>query len=220
MTAGRSFAVLITSALLVVLSADAQQPAPIRHTATFTAPDGAFRFSYRNDFKVCTKGRIQPCLQSYIPVCEQDALACAIFPAEEFKNTNFSAASFQVREIVTLPQQQTMSANNCVTPFYPQKDGVTAIQWPEFVISAEHPMEMIGGIQFVHGLKGGAAMSNDIASDLYRAFYGQRCWELSVSQTGTNPMTLTPPMKTLTPAQQKELDRVMSDMLHSFRFTR
>ena len=44
--------------VLSVLGADAQQRDSGPHTATFTAPDGAFRFSFPRDFQVCTKGKI------------------------------------------------------------------------------------------------------------------------------------------------------------------
>src|SRR6266566_560105 len=84
-----------------------------RKTSTFTTPDSAFRFVYPTEFQVCTRGKIQPCLQSFIPVCEQDALVCVVYPAEEFKDTSFGAASFQVREIFT--EQEMMTADVCVT---------------------------------------------------------------------------------------------------------
>ena len=188
-----------------------------RKTSTFTTPDSAFRFVYPTEFQVCTRGKIQPCLQSFIPVCEQDALVCVVYPAEEFKDTSFGAASFQVREIFT--EQEMMTADVCVTP-YPRKDGDTVSRWPEFLISAKHPVEVIGGVQFLHGVNGGAATGHSIGIDLYRVFHKQRCFELSVSETGTNPNISDPPMKTLTPTQQKKLDQTMADILYSFGFTK
>ena len=205
--------VLLVAVAWLLQAANAQQRASAGQSTTFTAPDGAFRFSYPNDFQVCTKGEIQPCIQSFIPVCEQDALVCVIHPAEAFKDTSFESASFQVREIVTTREQ--MTADICVTP-YPREDD----PWPEFLISAEHPAEMIGGVQFVHGAEDGVATGHSKDTELYRAFHNQRCFELSVSQTGSNPMISDPPLKTLTPAQQKKLDETMSDILHSFRFTK
>ena len=188
-----------------------------RKTSTFTNSDGAFRFAYPTDFQVCTRGRIDPCNQSFIPVCEQDALICVVYPAEEFKDTSFGAASFQVREIFSIGEM--MTADICVTP-YPRKDGGTVSDWPDFLISAEHPVEIIGGLQFLHGAKDGVATGSSIDTELYRAFHKQRCFELSVSETGTNPNISDPPLKTLTPAQQKKLDETMSDILHSLRFTK
>lgn len=184
-------------------------------TSTFTSPDGAFRFAYPADFQVCTRGKIDPCNRSFIPACESDALVCVVYPAEEFKDTNFGAEAFQVREILTT--HEMMTADVCVTP-YPPKNGATVSPWPEFLISAERPVEMIGSVEFVHGLNGGAATGHSSGIDLYRGFHKQRCFELSISGSGTDPNISEPPMKTLTAAEQKKLDRTMSDMLHSFRF--
>ena len=78
-------------------------------TSTFTNSDGAFRFVYPTDFQVCTRGKIDACNQSFIPVCERDALVCVVHPAEGFKDTSFEAASFQVREILT--EQEMMTAD-------------------------------------------------------------------------------------------------------------
>jgi hypothetical protein len=105
-----------------------------------------------------------------------------------------------------------MTANVCVTP-YPSGN------WPEFVVSAEYPVELIGGVQFLHGIAGDAATSHSRGINLYRAFHKQRCFEVSVSTAETNPGASDPPMKTLTAAQQKRLDESMSQILHSFRFS-
>lgn len=185
-------------------------------TSTFTNSDGAFRFVYPADFQVCAQAKIDPCNQSFIPVCEPDSFVCVVYPVERFKDTNFGAASFQVSEIITA--QEMMTADVCVTP-YPQKDGDRASNWPGFLISAEHPVELIGGVQFVHGVGGGAATGHSLSIDLYRVFHKQRCFQLSVSETETDPSVYDPPMKTLTPAQRKTLDQAMSLILHSFRFS-
>lgn len=44
-------------------------------TSTFASADGAFRFVYPRDFQVCTRGKIDACNQTYIPVCKPDASA-------------------------------------------------------------------------------------------------------------------------------------------------
>lgn len=217
MSAGlrRATAVLMALAWLLDL-AHAQRGVSADQITTFTAADGAFRFSYPSDFQVCTRGKIEPCaVNSVIPVCDQDALVCVVHPAEQFKDTSFGAASFQVKEILT--QQEQMTPDVCVTP-YPRKNGTSVSDWPDFLISAEHPVEMIGGVQFIHGVDGEAAAGNSRGIDLYRAFHKQRCFELSDSRTGTDPNASDPPTKTLTPAQQKKLDQTMSQILHSFRF--
>jgi len=207
----RTLAVLAAMALLAQ-AANSQHRVSVPQTKTFTAPDRAFRFSYPSDFQVCTAGKIDPCLQSFIPVCEEDALVCVIYPAKRFEDTNFGAASFQVREI---RRNEMMTPDVCATP-YPIEG---ASNWPEFLLSAKHPVETIGGVQFLHGSSGGAATSHWSDTNVYRGFHQQRCFELSVSQSGTNPEVSDPPMKTLSPEQQKKLDQSMSQILHSFRFS-
>lgn len=200
-----------TLAVIAILATNPILGQMAHKTRTFRNSDGAFRFVYPADFQVCTQGNIEPCNQSFIPVCKPDALVCVVYPAEEFKGTSLDAASFQVREIFTT--REMMTADVCVTP-YPRKDS----NWPEFLISAKHPVEMIGPVEFVHGVSGGAATSHASSIDLYRMVHKQRCFELSVSETGTNPNSSDPPLKTLTPAQQDKLQQAMSDILHSFRF--
>ena len=190
---------------------DAQQPAD----KVFTAPDGSFRFVYPSDFQVCTRDKTEPCTHSFIPACEEDPVVCVDYPAKEFKDTNFEAAAFQIREIF---HEEQMTPDVCVTP-YPHKEVTGPSSWPDFLVSAEHPIEMIGGVQFLHGVSGGAATGHSISTDLYRAFHKGRCFELGVNQSATNPNMSDPPMKTITPAQQKKLQDTMSYILHSFRFS-
>lgn len=213
----RAIAFLCLSALLsrVTTPLHGQQSASADQTKIFTAHDGSFQFSYPGDFQVCTEGKIEPCFQSFIPVCEQDAVVCVVYPAKRFEDTNFGAASFQVREIHT--EREAMTPDVCVTP-YPQDVPAGVSAWPEFMISARHPSEMIGGVLFVHGVSGDAATSHSKSVELYRTFHKKRCFELSLSETETSPAASDPPMKTLTRAQAKEMDDSMSQILHSFRF--
>jgi len=111
-----------------------------------------------------------------------------------------------------------MTPDVCVTP-YPRKENGRISETPDFLVSAEHPVEVIGGVQFLHGVSGGVASSNSIGTDLYRAFHRKRCFELEVNQTGVDPNVYDPPIKTLAPVQQKKLDQTMSTILHSFRFS-
>ena len=82
----------------------------------------------------------------------------------------------------------------CVTP-YPTNSSAGVSEWPEFLISARHPVEIIGGVLFVHGVAGEAAMSHSSSVDLYHAFHRQKCYELSLSESGTNPDVSDPPIK-------------------------
>ena len=62
-----------------------------------------------------------------------------------------------------------------------------------------HPAETISGVLFVHGTTDEAALSHSSSVDLYRAFHGGTCFELSLTESETNPDVSDPPMKTLTP---------------------
>ncbi len=203
----RAIAALPLLAISLLIGAFGQAA---RKTSTFTSRDGVFRFVYPSDFQVCTKGKLEPCSYTYMPVCVEDALVCVLYPEQKFKGTNFGAASFQVREILkgSIPPN---SADYCVTP--------ETQDHPGFMISAEHPTAVIGGISFIHGNSDGAAMGHSNETQVYRAFHKGRCFELSVSETETDPDMSEPRMKTLTPAQNKDIEQTMSKVLHSFRFT-
>jgi hypothetical protein len=213
--AWRIITILAVAALALPSNAQRRTPAP-QATKTFTAPNGAFQFSYPGDFHACSEGKIEPCIQSFIPVCEEDAFVCVVYPPKRFEGTNFGAASFQVREIHV--EREAMTPDVCVTPYPQEGPGGGFSAWPEFMISAKRPGELIGGVLFVHGLGGDAATSHSKSVDLYRAFHSEKCFELSISETATSPEASDPPMKTLTSVQRKEMDDSMSEMLHSFRF--
>ena len=143
---------------------------------------------------------MQPCMrQAYIPPCEEDAIVCVVYPAKQFGDTNFGAAAFQVREIRT--KQETMTPDVCVTPI-PREAQETVSQWPDYLISAHHPTEFIGGVLFVHGVDSQGAMSHSSSQNLYRTFHRNKCYELSLSKSETNPAVFDPPAKTLTPTAE------------------
>ena len=211
----RRFTTILAVAVLLSLLASAQQPRRIQRVKTFTAPNGAFQFSHPANFQVCTAGDIQPCIRSYIPVCEQDSVICAVYPSERFGDTSFGAASFQVREVRAREEQ--MTPDICATQYPPKFDkGVS--EYPEFLNSTEHPTENIGGVQFVHEITGDAAMSHSSSVDVFRVFHGQRCFELRLSETETSPDVYDPPKKTLTRAERRGVHKSLSQVLHSFRF--
>ncbi|WP_348261178.1 hypothetical protein P8935_15385 [Telmatobacter sp. DSM 110680] len=212
---GGRLLVLLGMAISCLAVASYSEQAPSIRRASFTSPDGLFRFFYPSDFEVCTPGRIEPCIHSYIPACDQDAIVCVVYPAKQFKETSFGAAAFEVRELRT--DRETMTADVCVTP-YPSKSSAGVSEWPEYLISARQPAKVIGGVLFVHGIKVEGAMSHSSSVDLYRTFHGGRCFELSVSQSGTDPHAFDPPKQGLTAQQQKKVDGSMNQIVQSFRF--
>jgi hypothetical protein len=209
----------VTVATVLALPANCQEPLRNEKKATsemrvFTSTDGAFQVSYPADFQVCTRGKMGPCSGSYIPLCDQDSPVCIVYPGKEFAGSNLSAAAFEAGEVTS--EREAMTADVCVTPFPSTSPGAEGI--PGFLISAEHPAEMIGGVLFVHGVSADAAMSHWRSVNIYLAFHKGRCFALRVSETGIDPGVTDPPTPTLTPAQRKKLEGTMSQILHSFRF--
>ena len=180
---------------------------------TFTAADGNFRFSYPKYFKLCAQGEVDPCLHTYIPICESNSLVCIATREKQFAGTTLAGVSFEVRDIEST--QAAMTADVCVTPTSTQYAGGQS--WPDFLISAEHPAERIGGVLFVHGVSGDAALGHSRSVDLYRTFHLGKCFELSISEAGIGA-TFEPPLKSLTKAQRRALDETESQIVHSFRF--
>lgn len=148
----------------------------------------------------------------YPPLCDEDAIVCVVYPKKQFEGTTFESAAFQVREIRRPLEEMTPVV--CVTPSTKTDDEERF----SFLISAQHPEEMIGGVLFVHGDAGGVAAGHGISVDLYRAFHRPNCYELSLRQSGGSPGDFDPPKKTLTHAMQKDMDESLSEILHSFRF--
>jgi hypothetical protein len=188
-------------------------------THTFTNPDGAFTFTYPSDFRICPKGEMKACNDTYIPVCNDAAMVCVVYPDAAFEGTNFGATSFQVKIVLRRDNIPPMSSDECITP-YPEVQGDYVPPWPEFLVSAEHPVEVIDGVSFLHGVKGGAAMSHSNSIDLYRVFRNGTCFELSTSSTETDPNASDPPMKTLSTFELKRVSDTMSEILHTFHFTK
>jgi hypothetical protein len=207
---------MLASPAALALPIDSQRR-PSVHPTVYTSTDGSFQISYPGDFQVCTAGKMEPCtIQSYIPPCDEDAIVCVVYPKKQFEGTTFESAAFQVREIHRPLEEMTPDV--CVTPFTKTDDGERFSPGPEFLISAQHPEEMIGGVLFVHGDAGGVAAGHSISVDLYRAFHRPNCYELSLRKSGGSPGDFDPPKKTLTHATQKDMDESLSEILHSFRF--
>lgn len=212
----RMTAMLAIAAALVLTSNSQRRWSPAPSKA-FTSPDNTFRFSYPADFHLCTARKMDPCiLRSFVPPCDDDAIVCVVYPKEPLQGTNFGSAAFQVREIHI--RGENMTPDVCVTPYPETDDAGNVSPSPEFLISAVHPEEIIGGVPFVHGIRSDAAMGHSSSVDLYRAFHRQKCYELRLTQSQSNAANYDPPIPTVTPAQQKEVSESLSRALHSFRF--
>lgn len=205
----RTFPTIVATALL---SLPLHSQDPSAKTLVFKSGDGSFRFAYKCSFRVCTAGKTESC------GCDADASACVMYPARRLEAvTNFGGATFEVREAKT--ERESMTPDVCVTPRAVETPaGVPS--WPEFLISAQHPAETIGGVLFVHGIWTEGGLSHSKSVNLYRTFHRNKCYELSISQSYVDAEAFDPPSRTLTKEQQKRVDDSLSQILHSFRFLR
>jgi hypothetical protein len=115
---------------------------------------------------------------------------------------------FEIRKI---PAPNT--ADTCATP-EPAGEKYTV-----FLISAESPVKIIGGVAFIHGVTGEAAGGNSSSTDIYRTFHAGTCYELSVTSSASNYANYEPGMiKEFTTADESKVSSAMKRVLDSFRF--
>jgi hypothetical protein len=86
---------------------------------------------------------MEACNSAYIPTCDENAIACAVYPRDEFSHTNFGGGGFQVRKVL-----EANTADTCVTPETSGKMSTV------YLISAEQPVQTIGGVAYIHGVNG------------------------------------------------------------------
>ncbi len=192
--------ILSTSASLALSSEPPSQ-------RKYISRDRSFELSVPSRYGVHT-GKEKPS-RSYIPVCHDESLVCITAPRGEYEGTTFGDASLEV----TLLTAKTMKA--CLSPGkYESSTSRDAL----FKIDAKDPSRVINGTRFVHASVSAAAMSHDIAIDLYRGYENGRCYELALQMTFTN-FNAYPPgaMKEFTKQEQKQVHAQLEQILDSFR---
>jgi hypothetical protein len=217
------FAILLSAvAVWLPPAAGQNRPSPSVRRESFTSPEGVFHFSCPSDFPLCPAGDIRQCVHSYIPTCEEAAVACVAYPRDAFNGTNVQGAGFQVKEIIKKIGGHAAplgSAGECVNP-RPVIEGTGLVEpYTDFVISVDHPVEVIGSVSFIHGVIDDAAVGTYSNADLYRAFHAGRCYELRVTTARSAYEAYDPgTIKKFTSADEKTVLSSMSEILHSFRF--
>src|SRR5512133_2802492 len=148
------------------------QSAEISHAgqSTFTRRDGTFEIRYPPSFSLCRQP--QPdnpqlwtpddsCL-SYIPVCEDTAVACVAYPAREYNGSNFQAAALSISEIA-----DAKTENDCL-----KEDG-------SIDIKTIHT-EIVNGVKF-KGIRGGeGGLGNFLDKYIYVNVHHGKCYRLQV----------------------------------------
>jgi hypothetical protein len=145
----------------------------------------------------------------YTPICHDDSLVCITYPPGRYNGTTFQGASL---EVTLLPAK---TEKTCINP---GKYEVSTLPEAEFRIDANSPKRVIDGVRFLHARTGGAALSHDIVSDLYRGFTHGKCYQLSVRVTfAVFAVYDAGTIKEFTKADQKRVTAELTRILDSFR---
>lgn len=160
----------------------------------YVSPDQSFELSIFRGYGLQTgKGKGS---RSYIPVCHDESLVCITVPLGLYPGTNFQDAAV---EVTLLPAN---SVQACLNP-------------GKYEVSTK----IIDGTRFLHAPIYGAAMSSDVAGDVYRGYKKRKCYELSLKIAFTNFKTYSPgAIKEFTSQEQKQLHAELERILASFRW--
>lgn len=150
------------------LSTVAQAPA----LETFTSPDGLFRFVYPQTYDLLVGERILRATQGRhqsLPVCNfATALACVIYPIETDEETRLEAGGFSVDAVPGVSGE-----SDCLKYSDQIQQGQSA-QLPLTEVS-------INDHVFRHASTRKKIAGHMQASDLYRTFVQQKCYELQIA---------------------------------------
>ena len=178
---------------------------------TFTSPDGVYQFTYPAYFLRCSPGppyvdwRPDDCLGG-IPVCpqpEQTAKAvCVAYPKARYKEyPEFEAAAFSVAEL-----------NGSKT----EKECLQVSDALRVPLSGKKTV-VINGVSFAVFEEGGSAAGSSMDGRAYHAFHAGKCYELG-TRTAFVSTGLDEPIKHLSKADWKGLDKSLWQVAASFRF--
>lgn len=138
----------------------------------------------------------------YIPVCDPElAIVCFPYGKEEYAGKNFESAAFAVHDRTDLKDETA-----CAKPQPEEQADGNAV---------------IGGLTFRKYSFGDAAVSHQLTGENYRRYQDGTCFELS-TRTLTTTFEVWEPgsIERFTDADRMALQRVLEDMLLSFRFDR
>jgi hypothetical protein len=165
------------SALVLISLAVAQTPAPTSSASRlrrFINSDGSFQFDYSRSLLRCDPERPTHACMGYFPPCDEHAIACFLYPSDEYQGYNFSWASFSVaalRDLNSEPKCLTeVDRNTCRSP---------------------HP-ERHSGMKFEAAQCGEGGLGHHAEHEIYRTYRHGTCYELSIN-VETTEFTNYPP---------------------------
>ena len=139
---------------------------------------------------------------SYIPVCDQDMVACAYLVRDTFKATNFDGAGVSVNIDETLNTEA--KCYNFAVP-------TNAAQTPE-------PDAIINGVAFKFFTGGDGAAGHFDNSKIYRNFHNNMCYEIAAHVGSTNIDNY--PAGTISQFDETAVWQKLQGVVNSFSFTK
>jgi hypothetical protein len=175
---------------LVLLSSAAALAQGAPALDVFTNPDGAFHFSYPENYELLSGERILKATQGRhpgFPVCDfSKSLVCVIYPIERLGNDKVEAAGFSVD----------------VVPLVTSESGCLGYADPFARSSDEHSQPSpfnIKGRAFQHVSAKRRTDGHAQSSDLYRTFLKDRCYELHIEVSLADESTAQPRVSSKSP---------------------
>ena len=187
------------------------QSADISHSAqnTFTSRDGTFEIRYPPSFSLCRQPQPdnpqlwtpEDSCMSYIPVCEDAAVACVAYPAGEYNGSNFQAAALSVSEIA-----DAKTENDCL-----KEDGS--------IDTKTIRTEIVNGVKFKSIRGGEGGLGNSLDKYIYMNVHHGKCYHLQVGIASSNYANYDPgSIKEFTALDAKHVHDSLDRVVRSFRF--
>lgn len=159
-----------------------------------------FTLEYSNDFGFSIDPEQVKGL-SYIPVCDDNMLACVYLKKETYPGTNFDGAGVSV---------------NIYPDINTDKKCYQLIN-PTSSVNTVQPDVTINGVIFKHGTGGDAATGHSEAIKIYRNLHNNQCYEIAAHVAETN-------ISLYEPGTIKEFDQVvvwdkLQTVVNSFKFS-
>ena len=183
---------------------------------TFTSPDGSFQFKH-SELLIHCEQRAQPggfawiqneC-SAYFSTCDEGIgldqkttiIACFAYPRNKHANTRaFEAATFSVARV-----DSAVDGRGCVSPVLDRVD------------SKEGTIR-IGGVAFAKFETGSVGLSQGVDANVYRAWHGTKCYQLTIAAAMANAKVFDPPERELTKEDWAEVHIKLNQARDTFRF--
>jgi hypothetical protein len=187
------------------------QSADISHSAqnTFTSGDGSFEIRYPLSFSLCRQPQPdnpqlwtpEDSCMSYIPVCEDAAVACVAYPAGEYNGSNFQAAALSVSEIA-----DAKTENDC-------------LKEDRSIDAKTIHTEIVNGVKFKSISGGEGGLGNFLDKYIYMNVHHGECYRLQVGIASSNYGNYDPgSIKEFTASDAKHVHNSLDRVVRSFRF--